>query len=52
MPPMTARQIALELYARDHYDSREQALDAVRKDPIGHRRMLEFARQISTNHAA
>lgn len=47
-PPMTAQQIAVEIYARGEYDSREAAYKAVMSDPLGCRRMLAFLRETQT----
>lgn len=45
---MTAQQIAVEIYARGEYDSREAAYKAVMSDPLGCRRMLAFLRETQT----
>lgn len=41
---MTDYQVALELYARDVYPSRETAHAAVEEDPVGCRRLLQYLR--------
>jgi hypothetical protein len=41
---MTDHQVALELYARDIYPSREKAHAAVNEDPVGCRRLLQYLR--------